>query len=381
MSRIEKYVLEKAEDLLFITIENSSELGDIEFDIPPEGFRVPIRSEVLVKSIKDEVAQESLNLFSIVDAMLYLEGIDSGFIHNSQYDEFIEKFSERADFDVLRYLGYMSQRSYSQGEITEALCYIRSYLRRCEDVDSLYQYAIICQELSLRYQRDEDIKAMNDFLIEALNSLEKIIDIDGDFALAYYQLGFHYMNQGQFLKAKLTWENAVRCGLESDLESEVEENLINISYKVDYERGYNLVFQGEPEEGLKLLLPLEKECPQWWNLLFIIALAYKSMGERDKSKDYLSKILEFKPTQVDTLVEYALSLAEEQNLDGAIDYLTRASKIKREDPEILCNLGMAYLYNGELDEAKYYIEQAYEINPEDEVTVSCKRELEKYLNI
>lgn len=380
MKRIEKYLLDRADDLLFITIENSSELGDIEFDIPDEGFRVPIKSEVLVKSIKDEVAQESLNLFSIVDAMLYLEGIDANFVHNKEYDTFIEKFSVKTGFDVYSYLGYMSQRAFNRGEITESLCYIRSYLRRKEDIDSLYQYAIICQEMSIRYQKDDELNAVNDFLIEALNALEKIVEIDDRFSLAYYQLGFHYMNQGQYQKAKMVWDMALDIGIESEMDAEIRENLINISYKVDYEKGYNLVFQGEPEKGLELLLPLEKEYPEWWNLLFIISLAYKSLGERDKSKEYLQKILEFKPTQVDTLVEYALCLAEEQNLDGAIEYLTRASKLKKEDSEILCNLGMAYLYNGEIDEAKYYIERAYEIDPEDEVTNSCIRELEKYID-
>ena len=41
-------------------------------------------------------------------------------------------------------------------------------------------------------------KAMNDFLVEALKKLEIIIDLDEEFALAYYQLGYHYYNQGQY---------------------------------------------------------------------------------------------------------------------------------------------------------------------------------------
>ena len=52
-------------------------------------------------------------------------------------------------------------------------------------------------------------------------------------------------------------------------------------------------------------------------------------------------------------------------------------KIK-EDPEILCNLGMAYLNNGDLDDAVYYIERAYELDPQDEITIACLRELDKY---
>ena len=57
--------------------------------------------------------------------------------------------------------------------------------------------------------------------------------------------------------------------------------------------------------------------------------------------------------------------------------LETAAKIK-EDPEILCNLGMAYLNNGDLDDAVYYIERAYELDPQDEITIACLRELDKY---
>ena len=62
----------------------------------------------------------------------------------------------------------------------------------------------------------------------------------------------------------------------------------------------------------------------------------------------------------------------------AIEYFEKAAKIKKEDPEILCNLGMAYLNNGDLDDAIYYIERAYELDPQDEITIACLRELDKY---
>lgn len=374
-NRIEKYLIDRTQDLVFITIDDKGEINLPNFEIPHGGFKIPVKSSVLVKTIKEEKENENLNMTSMVDAALYLQGIDSNFVYTEDYDRFIDAFSEKTGFNKLEFLGYMSTKSYEEGEVTDSLIYIRSYLRNKEDVDALYQYAIICQEMSLRYQKDGDEKAMNVFLLEALDSLEKIIDIDESFSLAYYQLGFHYLNQKQFLKAKLVWEKSLDLGIEDDLVSEVQENLQNIGYKVKYEKGYNLVFQGKAEEGLKFLLPLEKEHPDWWNLLFIISLAYKSIGDVGEAKFYLEKILVMKPTQVDTLVEIALLCAGEGNLEMAIDYLSKAAKIKKDNPEILCNLGMAYLNLGDYDEAKYYIERAYEIDPTDEVTLACLNQL------
>lgn len=376
-NRLDKYVLDKAEELVFITIDKSEDLGLIGYDVPKEGIKIPIKSNVLVKSIKDNKAQEEINMMSMIDAMIYLEGIDPDFIYNVEYDDLIETFARKSNFDYMDYMGYMSNQAYSKGEIRDALVYIRAYLRmEPDDIMGLYQYAIICQELSLRYQKDEDVKAMNDFLLEALASLEKIIGLDDSFALAYYQLGFHYSNQSQFVKAKLTWDRALDLGLDDETRTDIMENLAKIDHKVRYEHAYNLVFQGKAEEGLQDLLDLESQYPDWWNLLFIISLAYKSLGDLGQAKSYLEKILITRPTQVDTLVEMALCLAQEANMTGAIDYLTRAAKLKKDDPEILCNLGMAYLHNGEEDEARYYIGRAYEIDPTDEVTQACIRTLD-----
>ena len=376
-NRLDKYVLDKAEELVFITIDKSEDLGLIGYEVPKEGIKIPIKSNVLVKSIKDNKAQEEINMMSMIDAMIYLEGIDPDFIYNTEYDDLIETFARKSNFDYMDYMGYMSNQAYSKGEIRDALVYIRAYLRmEPDDIMGLYQYAIICQELSLRYQKDEDVKAMNDFLLEALASLEKIIGLDDSFALAYYQLGFHYSNQNQFVKAKLTWDRALDLGLDDETRTDIMENLAKIDHKVRYEHAYNLVFQGKAEEGLQDLLDLESQYPDWWNLLFIISLAYKSLGDLGQAKSYLEKILITRPTQVDTLVEMALCLAQEANMPGAIDYLTRAAKLKKDDPEILCNLGMAYLHNGEEDEARYYIERAYEIDPTDEVTQACIRTLD-----
>ena len=376
-NRLDKYILDKAEELVFITIDESEDLDLMGYVPPKEGIKLPIKSNVLVKSIKDKKAQEELNMMSMIDAMLYLEGIDPDFVYNVEYDDLIETFARKTNFNYMEYMGYMSNQAFSKGELRDALVYIRAYLRMDpDDIMALYQYAIICQELSLKYQKDEDIKAMNDFLLEALASLEKILDIDDSFALAYYQLGFHYSNQNQFTKAKLTWDRALDLGIDEESRADIMENLSKIDYKVRYEKAYNLVFQGKAQEALEDLLDLESQYPDWWNLLFIISLAYKSLGDLGQAKSYLEKILITRPTQVDTLVEMALCLAQEANLPGAIDYLTRAAKLKKDDPEILCNLGMAYLHNGEEDEARYYIGRAYEIDPTDEVTQACMRALD-----
>lgn len=376
--KIDKYLLRKTEELAFITVRKDGDFHLDGYEIPKDGLNVPIKNEVLVKGIKEKTAQEGLNSMSIADAMIYIIGIDSEFKYNEEYKKFLSALEKKVNFEVRSYAGYMSRKYFELGECTDALIYIKALITLYpNDIEGLYNYAIVCQEVAKSYQKDGDAKAMNTFLIEAGEKLEKIINMDENFALAYYHLGYHYYNQSQYIKAKVIWEEAMRLELDEDTIAEIQENLGKMDYKVQYEEGYSLVFQGKFEEGLEKLLPLEEEYSDWWNLLFIIGIAYKNMGEMDKAMLYFEKVLIIRPKQVDTLVELALCEASSFNMDRAIELLEQAAKIK-EDPEILCNLGMAYLNAGDIDDAIYYIERAYELNPEDEITISCMRELNNY---
>jgi len=376
--KIEKYLLKKADELAFITIKNDGDFKLKGYNIPVGGLDVPIKNEVLVKGIKENTAQNGINSMSIADAMIYIMGIDSKFKYNDEYKKFLGALEKNTNLDLRAYMGYMSRKYFEIGEYTDSLIYLKCLISMYpDDIEGMYHYAIVCQELAQSYQKDSDNEGMNKFLLEALDKLEKVIALDESFALAYYHLGYHYYNQGQYIKAKVIWEEAIKLGLDEDSIAEIQDNIGKMDFKVQYEEGYSLVFQGRNEEGLEKLLPLEAEHSDWWNLLFMIGLAYKNMGEIEDAKKYFERILILKPHQVDTMVELGLCEAASYNLDKAIEHFSTAAKIK-EDPEVLCNLGMAYLNNGELDEAIYYIERAYELDPQDEITVACLRELDRY---
>ena len=377
--RVEKYILKKAEELAFLRIKNGAEFNLKGYKFPKDGLDIPIKNDVLVKGIKTNTAQEGLSSMSIADAMIYIMGIDSNFKYNDEYKKFLDAIEKNLDLDLKAYMGYMSRKYFELGEYTDSLIYLKCSINLYEnDINSLYHYAIVCQEIAKNHQKNGDEKPMEAFLLDAIDALEKVIDLDETFALAYYHLGYHYYNQNQFIKTKVTWEEAIKLGLPDDFCAEIQEILGKMDFKVQYEEGYNLVFQGKNEEGLEKLLPLADEHGDWWNLLFMIGLAYRNMSDIGQAKKYFEKILIIKPNQVDTLVELGLCEASSYNMKGAIEYFEKAAKLKKEDPEILCNLGMAYLNDGDLDNATYYIERAYEIDPQDEVTVACLRELNNY---
>ncbi|HSQ34145.1 MAG TPA: tetratricopeptide repeat protein [Peptostreptococcaceae bacterium] len=375
--KIEKHILKKSDELAFIRIKENIELNLEGYNIPKDGLDVPIKNEVLVKGIKEGTAQDNLNLMSIADAMIYIIGIDHNFKYNEEYKKFLKALEYKINIDIESYIGYMGRQKFEEGEISDSLVYCKALITiDNNNINGLYHYALVCQEIAKNHQKNGQEKEMNEFLLEALDKLETILEIDPSFGSAFYQLGYHYYNQSQYIKAKLTWEQGLELGLDEESTMEIQEQLGKIQNKVQYEEGYNLVFQGKSEEGLKKLIPLVEEYPEWWNLLFIIGLAYKDLEDLGEAISYFEKILILKPKQVDTLMELGLCYSM-IDINKTIEYFHKALDIK-EDAEILCNLGMAYLNNGDVDIARDYIEKAYELNPEDEITVACMKELDNY---
>ena len=121
---------------------------------------------------------------SIADAMIYIIGIDSQFRYNEEYKKFLNAFKNKVNLDLNAYMGYMSRKYFDIGEYTDSLIYLKALITMSnDDINGLYHYAIVCQEVAKKYQKDNDDKAMNDFLLEALNKLEMVIDLDPEFAL------------------------------------------------------------------------------------------------------------------------------------------------------------------------------------------------------
>ncbi len=372
--KIEKYLLVKTENLSFLTIKEDADLPLKGYEVPKGGIDVPLLNEELVKNIKEKDIENNISIASISRGMIYIMGIDSNFRYNEEYKKFLYLFDEKIE----EYIGYMGIKKADEKEFMDALIYFKALITlKPNDLNGLYNYALVCQDIAKIHDKNKETIKSNDFLLEALDKLESITLIHPDFSLAYYQLGYHYYNQKQYVKAKLTWEEALNIGLDEERELEIKEEIKKIGDKVAYEEGYVFVLQGKAKEGLEKLLPLIEEYPDWWNLLFFIGLSYRQLNDVGEAIKYFEKILLLNPEQVDAIVEIGICNAMVGNIDVSIEYFQKAFALK-EDPEIMCNLGMAYLNKGEVEKAKEYIEEAYRLNPQDEVTLACLEEIKKY---
>lgn len=359
-SRIEKYLKERVNDIVFIHLKDNKKLEVKGFTFDDK-IPLPIPFKEVVDRVKDESEiVEDISILKIIQGMVYIIGIDSGFKYNESYKEFLTRFDE----NIIKTILQQGFRLIEVGNKSEALICFKACLYINEnDLDSLYNYARCCEELALELSD----KPIEDFEEEAIDVFETLTELYPDFPLSYYHLGFHYANREHYKKAQITWERFIDKGSDENRKIEILKKISEISHKVQYEEGYNLVFNGKPSEALNKLLPLEEKYPEWWNLQFFVGLAYRQLVNFEDALKHFEKAYRVKPSQVEILNEIGLCNISLGKNDEAIKYFKRALDVNERDSEILCNLGIAYLQTGKFKLAEEYVEKALEINPDDEV--------------
>lgn len=358
-SRIEKYLKERVNDVVFIHLKDGKAL-DVKGFILDDSIPLPIPVTEVVDKVKDESEVKDISLLKVIQGMVYIIGVDSGFTYNKIYKDFLLNHDE----NIIKVVLDQGFRLIEAGNKRDALICFKSCLYIDEsDLDAMYNYARCCEDLAAELA-DKPIK---DFEEEAIEIFESITELYPDFPLSYYHLGFHYANKGLYKKAQIIWEKSLEKGVDENKEHEIMNKLSEINYKVQYEEGYNLVFNGRPNEALDKLLPLEERYPEWWNLQFFVGLSYRQLMNFEDALKHFEKAYRMKPSQVEILNEIGLCNISLGRSDEAIRFFKKALDIKESDAEILCNLGIAHLQIDEVELAEEYVAKALKINPDDEI--------------
>lgn len=371
---IEPYIHKRTEDLSFIQL-SSQAIKVKGYTIPEEGLYVPLLTEHLAENIKNKDEDKVVTANVIVRGMIYLLGVDSTFKYK---DEYI-KFLYAVDPDIEKYINYEAIKFSDEGKTMESIIFLKALvLLNSTNVHYLFNYSLTL----LKYVSENLItkaKIQDVFKREATIYFEQILNLDENFDLAYYHLGFLYSDIKQFVKAKLSWEKYLDLTCDEELKNEINQMLFKIDNQVKYERGYEAVLGGRPEEGLSFLLDLEEDYSEWWNLLFFIGLAYRQLLDYKNAIIYFEKVLELENDQMDTSAELGLSYAGIGDYNKSIEHFEKVLEVSGENSEILCNLAMAYMEKGELIKAKEYLDKSLVLNPDDEITKACNEKLNNLL--
>lgn len=375
MSRLDDYFKQKTKNISFIEIKPGTYVDVNGFKVTDE-VPLPIVLDDLIDEIKESSDGEEIKFTSFINGIIYTLGVDPEFKFFEDYKNILYKYDEKIE----NYILYRSLKNISEDSLENGMISLRClYFLNKKNLFGKYNYALALAERAKVSFELKDKQLGKEFLDRSTEVLEEVLDDDPNYELALYKLGYHYKSKCEFRKAQIMWEKFLRLGKHEELLEEVREGLETIEDDVAYEEGYSLVLEGYSAEGLEKLLSIVDKYDKWWNLYFMIGLAYRQLGEFEKAKDYFQRVLELEKDQVEALNELGLVLVYLGDVPAALEKFNKAIELSPRDYEIMCNRGMTYLQMNDLENAQIDISNAYEINPNDEITIACMGELDKYL--
>lgn len=377
MKKLDEYFIQRTKDISFIEIKPDSFVYINNYKIGSE-IPLPLIVDELINEIKEGTAKDEVKVSSMINGMIHLIGADPNFKFLQQYKEALYSYDEKVE----EYILYNGLKKINENSFENGLVWLRAlYHINSNNFMGKYNYALALEEKARRLLANNDEKNGGIFLKCSTNMLEDILNENPNFGLAYYKLGYHYKNSQQYVKSSLMWKKYLQLGKENEMLDEIRENLDAMQDDIIYEEGYSKILSGDSKAGLEKLLPLKEKYVDWWNLFFIIGLGYRQLGMYKEAIIEFETVLDFAPNQVDALNEIGLCKAFLGEFNEAISSFTKAIELKPNDYEIRCNRGMTYLQINDIENAEKDINKAYEICNTDEITVSCKKELERIKNM
>jgi tetratricopeptide (TPR) repeat protein len=285
------------------------------------GVPIPLRAE-------DREAfktPEGLRGNIIAENMARVLGIDPKFRHAAVYRDYIERFfGSKAVNNMTRKAKDLADKE----EYEEACVYFRAALvLKFDDLAAMYGYARILRQL---YNMSANEAYTGNLKAESLDYLELTTELYPRFDMAWYYLGYLYLNLGLYMKAKLAWEKYLGVGHQAKDRKEIRQRIAQIATPIEIEKGYNAVLAERWEEGLAILEPFrESVYKDWWPLWYYLGVAYARTGSENEAEAAFKAALKGSPRHIESMEELLAiygTRGDKQNIKKYSDKIVLVSK-------------------------------------------------------
>jgi tetratricopeptide (TPR) repeat protein len=316
--RVERYLKKYASRYVFDRFsEEYLKRGGLYFmrDVP-----VPLREEDLAAFR----SQKGLSAMHIGENMACVMGASPTFPHTGSYIEFLRRgMSDRAAAGLVKAAKNAAERE----EYDEACIRFRAALCLApQDLAAMYGYARVCRAM---YLASEDGEYIGRFKAEALEYFELTTEAHPRFPMAYYYLGYAYLNMGLYQKARLTWKGYLEHSSHPKDRREIKERIRQIADPIEIERGCNAVLAGRFAEGIAVLEPyLSSRYNDWWPLYYYLGAAYAGSDRKDEALDMFKRALKLNPSHVESMKELADIYEIDKKAELSAKYRAKAALIE-----------------------------------------------------
>jgi len=191
-------------------------------------------------------------------------------------------------------------------------------------------------------------KQQNQFF-QAIQLIEKAIDITPQIAMYHYNLGLAYFELSEIEQAIASWNKTL------ELDPKFMDSYANI--------GYAYIELREFQKALEILLLGHKKDPQNQLILLNLATAYNQNESFEKARHYYEKLLSINANHIQALKAYGHLLYKTGSLVEAINCLLYLTDIQPDCVDSWYHLGCAYQDNCQNQDAVKCFKQVLLLNP------------------
>lgn len=240
-----------------------------------------------------------------------------------------------------------------------------------------YKYYVKGRHFERRYRDKEEKKDFED----AVQSYKDAIDIERDYALAYWGLGNTYEARFVNPKGKKDKQDFDLMFNYYSKAYEIDQDLAEANvglgwayfYEEDFNKAYNFykrAFELDPNNaeinfnigGFMKDIGLYNEANEFYSkaieldptsalYLHLCARCYMSIGEFEKAANLLKEALELNPDNIDLRLFYARQFIMMERLEDAEREIARAESLEPDNPDIRYTRAMIYAVRGKKDMA------------------------------
>jgi serine/threonine protein kinase/Flp pilus assembly protein TadD len=199
----------------------------------------------------------------------------------------------------------------------------------------------------------------NQYSKEAVTRLEKAVELDPNFAVAYLYLGYIYNKLVIDLNKKRENINKAKTLSDTMPLSEKEKLMIDAEYALHIEQNY--------ERRLEILNTIVAKYPRdkWVHLE--LSKYYREREMYSEVKKHSEIVLALDPSWGDAYEELAFAHANTGDNEKALEYLQKYSAAVPGDPSANLTTGHFYVKMGRIDEAIRKFKDAVDIKPDFQV--------------
>lgn len=262
-----------------------------------------------------------------------------------------------------------------------------------EDIQTKLNVALLMDERARFYEQAGSEADTDYYTDRAFEMYKEVLAAEPALPEAFFNAGFFFINQKNFLKAKSLFETYIQ--IETAHNDVTEQRKQKASELIEwittqalddelFKSAFDFIQMGEEDKALEKIREFLEHHPKVWNAWFLLGWALRRQERWQDAAEAFKHCLELgKGAQSELSVAYcdicnelAICLMELDRFEESRQWLFSALEQEPENIKIISNLGTLALKEGNTDEAKAYFRTVLDMYPDDMLAVEILKKLE-----